>query len=92
MDGTTEELAGDALKDRAAELQIEGRSQLTADELRDAVTEAEAKARGVQLPDPQDKKADYEEIDTRPPLAAVAEDRLKGGVVHNVPEFTEEVR
>lgn len=35
------ELAGDALHDRAAELDIEGRSSMSADELREAVAEAE---------------------------------------------------
>lgn len=36
-----EPLTGDALKQRAAELEIEGRSQMSADELRDAVAQAE---------------------------------------------------
>lgn len=37
----SEELAGQALHDRAAELDIEGRSGMTADELRAAVAKAE---------------------------------------------------
>lgn len=37
----SEELAGQALHDRAAELEIEGRSSMTADELREAVAKAE---------------------------------------------------
>lgn len=40
--GDTEDLAGQALKDRAAELEIEGRSQMNADELRAAIAEKEA--------------------------------------------------
>jgi hypothetical protein len=39
---TGEVLTGDALKARAAELDIDGRSQMTADELRAAIAEAEA--------------------------------------------------
>jgi hypothetical protein len=41
MAAETEELTGQALKDRAAELDIEGRSEMKADELRKAVAEAE---------------------------------------------------
>jgi hypothetical protein len=37
-----EELTGDDLANRAAELKIKGRSSMTADELRDAVAKAEA--------------------------------------------------
>lgn len=37
----SEELAGQALHDRAADLEIEGRSSMTADELRAAVAKAE---------------------------------------------------
>jgi hypothetical protein len=42
MTPETEELTGDALSARAAELDIEGRSGMTADELRDAISDAEA--------------------------------------------------
>lgn len=42
MSPDTQELTGDALKERAAELDIEGRSQMSADELRDAVAAAES--------------------------------------------------
>lgn len=38
---TEEELKGDALHERAAELEIEGRSDMSADELRAAIAEAE---------------------------------------------------
>lgn len=41
MSPETEELTGDALKERASELDIEGRSQMNADQLRDAVARAE---------------------------------------------------
>ena len=37
-------LRGDALQERARELEIEGRSDMTADELRDAVAKAEAQS------------------------------------------------
>lgn len=40
--GDSEELKGQALKDRAAELEIEGRGSMTADELREAIAKAEA--------------------------------------------------
>lgn len=36
-----EDLKGDALKERAAELDIEGRSSMNADELREAIAESE---------------------------------------------------
>lgn len=39
---TTEQLTGDALDARAAELEIEGRSSMSADEKRAAIAEAEA--------------------------------------------------
>jgi hypothetical protein len=41
-----DELKGDALHERAAELEIEGRSEMSADELRDAIAEAEAEGEG----------------------------------------------
>jgi hypothetical protein len=41
-----EELTGDDLANRAAELKIKGRSSMTADELRDAVAKAEADQAG----------------------------------------------
>jgi hypothetical protein len=41
-DGSDQPLKGEALRDRAAELEIEGRSGMTAKELRDAVAAAEA--------------------------------------------------
>lgn len=43
-DAQTKELAGDALKARAAELNIEGRSGMNADQLRQAIAEAEKAA------------------------------------------------
>jgi len=42
-----EELTGEALRDRAAELDIKGRSKMNADELRDAIAEAEAEGEEV---------------------------------------------
>lgn len=53
-----EELTGKALKDRAAELDIDGRSKMDAAELRDAVAKAEeqeqeaAQAAGLPTPEP----------------------------------------
>lgn len=41
-DSSEENLTGDALDARAAELDIEGRSQMTADEKREAIAAAEA--------------------------------------------------
>jgi len=41
-DSDSEELRGEALDTRAAELNIEGRSQMTADEKREAIAAAEA--------------------------------------------------
>lgn len=43
-----EELAGEELTKRAAELNIEGRSDMKADQLRDAIAEAERKQREPQ--------------------------------------------
>lgn len=40
----SEHLTGDALRERAIELDIEGRSAMTADELRAAIEDAEAAA------------------------------------------------
>lgn len=47
-----QELRGDALKERAAELNVEGRTEMNADELRDAVARAE---RETAVP-PQDRE------------------------------------
>lgn len=41
-DSESDELTGEDLRERAAELDIKGRSKMSADELRDAVAEAEA--------------------------------------------------
>jgi hypothetical protein len=42
VSATSDELTGEDLANRAAELKIKGRSSMTADELRDAVAKAEA--------------------------------------------------
>jgi hypothetical protein len=52
------DLRGDALRDRASELDIEGRSSMTADELRDAIADAEGSHEVVVEPDPQPRRPD----------------------------------
>lgn len=47
-------LTGEALNKRAAELEIEGRSNMNADELRAAVSEAEAKLAAGDNPDDEE--------------------------------------
>jgi hypothetical protein len=47
-DGDDGLLRGEALQQRAAELEIEGRSSMSADELRDAVAAADADKEGDQ--------------------------------------------
>jgi F-type H+-transporting ATPase subunit alpha len=56
-----EELKGEELDERAAELEIEGRSGMKADEKRDAVAEAEGESGGDDEDDDDDKDEDKEE-------------------------------
>lgn len=81
-------LRGDALQDRARELDIEGRSSMSADELREAVAEAEGAHEVVAEPVPQPRRPDRTEevgeaaaavADPRPPDTGPAEE-LQAGV------------
>jgi hypothetical protein len=51
---TPQKLTGDALKQRAADLDIEGRTAMSADELRDAVANAESAAAQTETSDEQE--------------------------------------
>lgn len=61
-----DELRGDALDERARELDIQGRSEMTADEKRDAIAKAEAGGDAVQVrgeAEAAEKAADVETFD-----------------------------
>jgi hypothetical protein len=59
--GPGSRLRGDELLERARELDIEGRSSMSRDELREAVAEAEGEHRVIAEPDPQPKRPDVTE-------------------------------
>jgi hypothetical protein len=81
-------LRGDELQGRARELDIEGRSSMSADELREAVGDAEGTHEVVVEPDPQPRRPDNTEAlgeaaaavaDPQPPDAG-SEEELQSGV------------
>jgi hypothetical protein len=80
-------LRGEELDDRARELDIEGRSSMTADEKRDAISDAEGSHEVVVEPDPQPRRPDKTEelgkaaadaADPQPPPGTAAQEPRSG--------------
>lgn len=66
-DKADEPLAGEALKERASELEIQGRSSMKADELREAVAEEEG-APKTETPEKKDEESEGAPLDEEPKL------------------------